>query len=155
MDRVQKTKVCLFKKTIEVSSAIYWRIFSFAVIYHCHNSYHTLDLIVFMLYRKPVSWYLSHAGREVLVLGNAKLAAWKGLHLKKTKKTPPNTCLIHFLFVFNKVRLHFQSKKSYEQRCKEADEAELAAVKIGQAAAATATPKQTEKVHWKCSPTLL
>ena len=55
--------------------------------------------------------------------------------------------LFHFLFVFNKVRLHFQSKKSYEQRCKEADEAKQAAVKIGNAAAATATPKQTEKVH--------
>ncbi|XP_056454186.1 proline-serine-threonine phosphatase-interacting protein 1a isoform X2 [Gadus chalcogrammus] len=42
-----------------------------------------------------------------------------------------------------------ESKKSYEQRCKEADEAEQAAVKIGNAAAATATPKQTEKLQNK------
>ncbi|CAL8355889.1 unnamed protein product [Lota lota] len=49
-----------------------------------------------------------------------------------------------------KVCLHkktIESKKSYEQRCKEADEAEQVAVKI--ASAPSATPKQTEKLQNK------
>ncbi|XP_071771645.1 proline-serine-threonine phosphatase-interacting protein 1a [Centroberyx gerrardi] len=40
-----------------------------------------------------------------------------------------------------------ESKRSYEQRCREADEAEQAAEKMS--SAATATPKQTEKLHNK------
>ncbi|XP_071388241.1 proline-serine-threonine phosphatase-interacting protein 1a [Centroberyx affinis] len=40
-----------------------------------------------------------------------------------------------------------ESKRSYEQRCREADEAEQAAEKME--SAATATPKQTEKLHNK------
>lgn len=40
-----------------------------------------------------------------------------------------------------------QSKKSYEQRCKEADEAEQTAEKMSNAT--TATPKQIEKVNLK------
>lgn len=38
-----------------------------------------------------------------------------------------------------------QSKKSYEQRCREADEAKLTAERLG--TAPTATPKQIEKVN--------
>uniref|UniRef100_A0A3Q0QTT5 Proline-serine-threonine phosphatase interacting protein 1a n=1 Tax=Amphilophus citrinellus TaxID=61819 RepID=A0A3Q0QTT5_AMPCI len=41
-----------------------------------------------------------------------------------------------------------KSKRSYEQRCKEADEAELTAEKLG--TAPTATPKQIEKVDLLC-----
>ncbi|XP_024136588.1 proline-serine-threonine phosphatase-interacting protein 1a [Oryzias melastigma] len=40
------------------------------------------------------------------------------------------------------------SKKSYEQRCKEADEAEQTAERLG--AAPSATPKQIEKMNIKC-----
>ena len=39
----------------------------------------------------------------------------------------------------------FQSKRSYEQRCREADEAEQALERLE--TMATATPKQTEKVN--------
>lgn len=41
--------------------------------------------------------------------------------------------------------LLLQSKRSYEQRCKEADEAEQTAEKMGNTP--TATPKQIEKVN--------
>ncbi|XP_020559723.1 proline-serine-threonine phosphatase-interacting protein 1 [Oryzias latipes] len=40
------------------------------------------------------------------------------------------------------------SKKSYEQRCREADEAKLTAERLG--TAPTATPKQIEKMNTKC-----
>lgn len=49
-----------------------------------------------------------------------------------------------------KVSLHkktLESKRSYEQRCKEADEAELTAEKLG--TTPTATPKQIEKMNNK------
>ncbi len=39
-----------------------------------------------------------------------------------------------------------QSKRTYEQRCKEADEAELAAEKLN--STPTVTPKQSEKVNY-------
>lgn len=49
--------------------------------------------------------------------------------------------LLFFFFFFSET----QSKKSYEQRCKEADEAEQTAERLG--AAPSATPKQIEKVN--------
>lgn len=59
---------------------------------------------------------------------------------EKTRAGVPSKYFSYFFFLSKT-----QSKKSYEQRCREADEAKLTAERLG--TAPTATPKQIEKVN--------